>query len=71
MIAEPTSYPTFYNQTIDHYNNIWYSLQVEIIIGIAAIIIMLIICITLIEKFISYRESMREQIVPINSHNII
>ena len=57
MIVGPTTYPTFYNQTVDHYKyNIWHSLQVNIIVGIAAIILILFICISLIEIFLSWRE---------------
>ena len=66
MISVPTAYPTFYNQTVTHYkHNIWDSIQFEIIIGIAVIIVMLFICITIIKKVISWREFLREQIVPI------
>ena len=61
MITIPTTYPTFYNQTIMEYKyNIWNSIQFEITIGIAAIIVILFISITIIEKFLSWRESLRE-----------
>ncbi len=72
MIAVPTTYPTFYNQTVLHYKyNIWNSIQFDITIGIASVILMLFICISLIEKFISWRESIREQIVPVDVPNPI
>ena len=72
MITVPTAYPTFYNQTIIEYkNNIWNSVQFEIIISIAAIIVMLFISVSIIEKILSWRESLRlrellrKQIIPI------
>jgi hypothetical protein len=72
MIAEPTTYPTFYNQTVLHYkHNVWNSLQFEITVGIASVILILFICISLIEIFLLYRESIREQIVPVNVPNPI
>jgi hypothetical protein len=72
MIDEPTTYPTFYNQTVaDYKNNVWNSLKFEITIGIASVIFMLFICINLIEKFLSWRESIRERIVPIDAPNPI
>ena len=72
MIAVPTTYPTFYNETIhDYKHNIWYSLQFVITIGIASIIFILFIFITLVEKFLSWRESIRERIVPVNVPNPI
>ena len=67
MVTIQTTMHTFYNQTEYYKYNIWNSIQVEIIIGVASIICMLCICIILVEKFILYRESIRDQIVnPIN-----
>ena len=72
MIAVPTTYPTFYNETGSHYkHNVWDSLQFVITIGIALIIFILFIFITLVEKFLSWRESIRERIVPVNVPNPI
>ena len=72
MLDEPTTYPTFYNQTITHCkHNVWNSLKFEITIGVASVIFMLFICINLIEKFLSWRESIRERIVPIDALNPI
>jgi hypothetical protein len=68
MIAVPTTYPTFYNETIhDYKHNIWDSLQFVITIGVASIIFILFIFITLVEKILLFRENI---VIP-NSDNIV
>ena len=68
MITVPTTYPTFYNETIhDYKHNIWDSLQFVITIGIASIIFILFIFITLVEKILLFRENL---VIP-NSDNIV
>lgn len=68
MITVPTTYPTFYNETIhDYKDNIWDSLQFVITIGIASIIFILFIFITLVEKILLFRENI---VIP-NSDNIV
>lgn len=68
MITVPTTYPTFYNETIhDYKHNIWDSLQFVITIGIASIIFILFILITLVEKILLFRENI---VIP-NSDNIV
>jgi hypothetical protein len=58
MIAVPTIYPTFYNETIhDYKHNVWDSLQFVITISIASIIFILFIFITLVEKMLLFREN--------------
>ena len=68
MITVPTTYPTFYNETIhDYKHNIWDSLQFVITIGVASIIFILFIFITLVEKILLFRENL---VIP-NSDNIV
>ena len=68
MITVPTTYPTFYNETIhDYKHNIWDSLQFVITIGVASIIFILFIFITLVEKILLFRENI---VIP-NSDNIV